>query len=102
MRDDVVLCLEQVHDPHVPVSIRRMGMLERVDVDDSGAVAVGVKVPCLGCPAAQALRQQVDGAVRGLVGVSEVRVDLIWGAGWRREDIDPAVHPLLRQFGLQL
>ena len=27
LKDDIIQALEAVHDPHVPVSLRRMGML---------------------------------------------------------------------------
>lgn len=100
-RDAVIASLETIHDPHVPVSLRRMGMLDEVTVDE-GAVTVCITVPCLGCPAADLLKAQVRQQVGALQGVTHVHVDAQWGAGWRRQHIDPQVHPLLRQYGLQL
>ena len=41
-REDVVEALEAVHDPHVPVSLRRMGMLRDIEIADDGSVIVQV------------------------------------------------------------
>lgn len=100
-REIVIESLEQVNDPHVPVSLRRMGMLGDVLVD-AGQVTVCVTIPCLGCPAADTLREQIRQTVGPLPGVDSVRVDMQWGAHWQRQDVDPSAHPLLRQYGLQI
>lgn len=97
----VMASLEQINDPHVPVSLRRMGMLKDVAIEGH-AVTVHVAIPCLGCPAVQMLRDQIQEAVGALEGVAEVRVETLWGSHWQRTDIDPAVHPIFRQYGLQI
>ena len=56
-KEDVVEALEAVHDPHVPVSLRRMGMLREIDIADDGVVTVQVCIPCMGCPGAGMLRE---------------------------------------------
>lgn len=101
-RADIVARLEGVNDPHVPVSLRRMGMLHTVEVGGTGVVDVALTVPCLGCPAAELLREQVRAAAGRVEGVSDVRVEILWGANWRREDVEPGAHSTLRQFGLQI
>lgn len=100
-RQALLQILEKVNDPHVPVSLRRMGMLRDVAVED-GNVTISITVPCLACPAADMLRMQTTQAVREVDGVRAVNVLLVWGAGWKREDIDPTAHPLMRQYGLQI
>jgi len=100
-REAVMASLDRVNDPHVPVSLRHMGMLKEVTIEGC-AVTVHVAIPCLGCPAVQMLRDQVREAVAGLEGVSVVRVETHWGSDWRRADIDPAAHPIFRQYGLQI
>ncbi len=101
-RVEILDRLETVNDPHVPVSLRRMGMLQAIDVSDDGAVEIALVVPCLGCPAVEFLREQVRAVATDVAGVSDVRVEVSWGAHWRREDVDPQAHPMLRQFGLQI
>jgi len=100
-RDAVIASLETVNDPHVPVSLRRMGMLQDVAIEDD-AVTVRITVPCLGCPAVETLRTQVQQAVGEVAGVHDVRVETLWGSHWQRTDVDPAAHPILRQYGLQI
>lgn len=100
-RETVVCSLEHVNDPHVPVSLRRMGMLDAVIVQD-GLVTVRVTVPCLGCPAVDTLKDQIRQTVGALDGVRSVRVETLWGAQWQRQDVDPTAHPILRKYGLQI
>ena len=62
-REDVEKALEAVHDPHVPVSLRRMGMLREIEIGEDGTVTVQVCIPCMGCPGVGMLRENVREAV---------------------------------------
>ena len=71
--EDVVAALECVNDPHVPVSLRRMGMLREIAIEEDGTVRVQVCIPCMGCPGAGMIREGVREAVMALPGVTSVR-----------------------------
>lgn len=101
-REDVIEALEAVHDPHVPVSLRRMGMLREVEVRDDGTVRVQVCIPCMGCPGAGMLRENVREAVKSLPGVTEVIVEEGWHLPWSRDMIDPDVQEMMRANGIQV
>jgi len=101
-KDDVVEALEAVHDPHVPVSLRRMGMLREIDIADDGVVTVQVCIPCMGCPGAGMLRESVREAVQTLPGVTKVVVEEGWHLPWSREMIEPEVQEMMRANGIQV
>ena len=41
-KDDIMQALEVVHDPHVPVSLRRKGMLREINITQDGIVNVQI------------------------------------------------------------
>ena len=97
--DQVRDALEDVHDPHVPVSLRAMGMLSDVVVDDD-RVEVQVSVPCAACPAMSALDERVRERLALLDGVREVTVTMGPHLPWSRETVDPEARSFLKKSGI--
>lgn len=94
--------LEGVDDPHIPISLRRMGMLRDVAIDDRGVVSVSLAIPCLGCPAVSMLQEEIRAAVIALDGVSDVVVEPGWHRVWNRDMLDPQAQSFMRSYGIQL
>ena len=90
-KEDIIEALEAVHDPHVPVSLRRMGMLRDIEIDADGGTKVQVCIPCMGCPGVGMLRENVREAVLSVPGVKSVVVEEGWPLPWSRNMIDTAV-----------
>ena len=99
---DVMQALESVHDPHVPVSLRRMGMLREIDISQDGVVNVQVCIPFMGCPGVGMLRENVREAVLALPGVTGVNIVVGWHLPWSRERIEPDVQDMMRVNGIQV
>jgi ATP-binding protein involved in chromosome partitioning len=73
--DDVRRMLAGVIDPELHASIVDLGMVDDVRVGDDGAVVVTVALTTAGCPLRVQIRQDVESKVRGLPGVTGVRVE---------------------------
>ena len=101
-REDVEKALEAVHDTHVPVSIRRMGMLREIEIGEDGTVTVQVCIPCMGCPGVGMLRENVREAVLAVPGVTQVNVEEGWHLPWSRDMIEPEVQDMMRLNGIQV
>lgn len=99
-RGVLVAALEAVHDPHVPVSLRAMGMLGEVSCDEAGRAKVEVRMPCMACPGAAHIVEDVTAALEAVDGVREVQVELAWAAGWQRDEVDPKARRLMRDNGI--
>jgi metal-sulfur cluster biosynthetic enzyme len=97
--DDVRRALEDVHDAHAPVSLRAMGMLSQVRVDD-GRVDVEVCIPCAACPAVSALDERIRQRLAALEGVREVTVTMGLHLFWDRTAVDPQARSLMREAGI--
>lgn len=99
---EVIDALESVNDPHIPASLRKMGMLAAVDVSPDGEVRVSVRVPCTACPGASLIEGQVTDRLAALPGVTGVVVDLEWHLPWDRDLIDRPTKDLMRVHGIQV
>jgi ATP-binding protein involved in chromosome partitioning len=68
--------LHGVNDPEIRRPITDLGMVESIDVDDSGRARVEVLLTVSGCPMRDTLQRDVTAAVRAVPGVREVEVAL--------------------------
>ncbi len=73
--DDVRHMLAGVIDPELHASIVDLGMVDDVRVGADGDVVVTVALTTAGCPLRVQIRQDVESKVRGLPGVSSVKVE---------------------------
>src|SRR3954468_1244883 len=73
--DDVRGMLAGVIDPELHASIVDLGMVDDVRVADDGGVVVKVALTTAGCPLRVQIRQDVESKVRGLRGVTAVKVE---------------------------
>ena len=94
--------LATVNDPHIPVSIERMGMLQDVKISHDGIVAIELGIPCLACPGVSMLKQAVVDAVARIEGVKDVSVIEGWHHDWDTDAIDAEARRYMRRFGLQI
>ena len=101
-KEDIMQALEAVHDPHVPVSLRRMGMLREINITQDGIVNVQICIPCMGCPGVGMLRESIRDAVITLPGVTDVIVEEGWHLQWSRDMIEPEVQDMMRVNGIQV
>ena len=101
-KEDIMRALEAVHDPHVPVSLRRMGMLREINITQDGIVNVQICIPCMGCPGVGMLRENIRDAVITLPGVTDVIVEEGWHLQWSRDMIEPEVQEMMRVNGIQV
>ncbi len=87
VRARIVSILKTVYDPEIPIDIYEMGLIYRVDVkaaDDRGLypadVIMTLTTPM--CPVAETLPPEVEAKVRGVEGVGEVHLELVWDPPW--------------------
>ncbi len=90
--------IDEIPDPHVPVSLVEMGMVYDVAAED-GAVAVEMTYPCLGCPAYDMIQDDVRGRLRAVDGVDDVAIDVVWEPAWSKRRLSAAVREKIRAAG---
>lgn len=77
--------LKKVYDPEIPVDIYELGLIYDVFVTADDVVAIRMTLTAPGCPAAQILPGQVADAARGVPGVADAKVDVVWEPGWTKD-----------------
>ncbi|SEQ05538.1 FeS assembly SUF system protein [Faunimonas pinastri] len=82
---DIVSALKSVYDPEIPADIYELGLIYKVDIDDSRSVTVDMTLTAPGCPVAGEMPQWVEDAVGGVAGVSAVKANLVFDPPWSPE-----------------
>lgn len=82
---DVVKSLKTVYDPEIPVDIYELGLIYRVDLDDDRLLTIDMTLTAPGCPVAGEMPGWVEGAVRGVDGVDDVKVNMTFDPPWTPE-----------------
>lgn len=82
---DVVKSLKTVYDPEIPVDIYELGLIYKVDLNDDRLLTIDMTLTAPGCPVAGEMPGWVEGAVRGVEGVDDVRVEMTFDPPWTPE-----------------
>jgi FeS assembly SUF system protein len=82
MREPIIAALRKVHDPEIPVNIYDLGLIYKIDIADSGNVAIDMTLTAPACPVAGMMPVMVKDAVKTVDGVGEVVVELVWDPPW--------------------
>lgn len=80
--DRIVQQLKTVYDPEIPVDIYELGLIYKVKIEEDGNVAIRMTLTSPMCPAAEELPPEVESKARGVEGVSQVSLDLVWDPPW--------------------
>jgi len=84
----ILRALADVDDPEYPgVSIVDLGLLERLDVDERGAVRVGLVPTFTGCPALAVIAAEAEAAAGSVDGVSSATVQWLMSPVWSVERV---------------
>lgn len=99
-RDAVLEILDTVMDPEVPVlSVRELGIVRDVWVDESGAVTVRVTPTYSGCPAIQVIEDDITAALHD-AGVVDVRIETTYSPAWTTDWIPDSARAKLKAYGI--
>jgi FeS assembly SUF system protein len=82
IKQGVVDVLKTVYDPEIPVDIYELGLVYDVNVEEGGSVVVRMTLTSPMCPVAESLPPEVEEKVRGVAGVTDVKIDLVWEPPW--------------------
>ena len=85
--DAIGAALATVEDPEIKKPITELGMVDSVDVSESGHVAVTILLTIAGCPLKSKLTEDTTKAVMGVEGVTGVNVTLGVMTDEQRKDL---------------
>lgn len=99
LTDDIIAALKTVYDPEIPVDIYELGLIYRIDIDDSRTVDIDMTLTAPGCPVAGEMPGWVENAVATVEGVGDVRVKMVFDPPWDMSRMSDEARVALDFFG---
>ena len=79
---DIIAALKTVYDPEIPSDIYELGLIYKVEIDDSRFVAIDMTLTAPACPVAGEMPQWVEDAVAAVPGVAGAKVSMVFDPPW--------------------
>jgi len=79
----------RVYDPEFGVSIRDLGLIYDIEVDETDSVHVKMTLTSMYCPAGGVILDGIRAAAEGVPGVRAAQVDLVWEPAWSPDLLSP-------------
>jgi probable FeS assembly SUF system protein SufT len=84
--EQVWQALETVYDPEIPVNLKSLGLIYRVDIDQAlKRVSIDMTLTAPGCGMGPVLVGDVEYRVRQVPNVEQVHVELVFDPPWSRD-----------------
>jgi len=79
---DLISALKTVYDPEIPVDIYELGLIYKVDLDENRNLTIDMTLTAPGCPVAGEMPGWVENAARGVEGIQDVTVNMVFDPPW--------------------
>jgi len=74
--------IKQIYDPEIPINIYDLGLIYEIDVDEYDNVDIKMTLTAPNCPVADSLPLEVKERVKGIEGVNNVTLELVFEPPW--------------------
>ncbi len=81
----IVAMLKTVYDPEIPVNVYDLGLIYKIEVDDTMHVRIDMTLTAPNCPAADFLVEDVRMKVESVEGVKGVDINLVFEPEWTKD-----------------
>jgi FeS assembly SUF system protein len=85
IQNDVISIIKTIFDPEIPVDIYELGLIYEVKVSPGGKVDILMTLTSPACPVAGTLPGEVEAKIKGVHGVSDVKVELTFEPAWNQD-----------------
>ncbi len=82
LTDGIIAALKTVYDPEIPSDIYELGLIYRVEIDDSRFVAIDMTLTAPACPVAGEMPGWVETAVSAVPGIAGAKVNMVFDPPW--------------------
>lgn len=86
----IVDALKTVFDPEIPVNVYDLGLIYEIDVDDNKAAHIKMTLTAPNCPVAESLPIEIRDAAKGVDGISDADVQVVFDPPWAKEMMSDA------------
>lgn len=85
LKSAIVDVLKTVYDPEIPVNIYDLGLVYEINVMPDYNVEIVMTLTSPSCPAAGVLPGEVEQKAKGVAGVKDVTLELVFDPPWNQE-----------------
>ena len=90
IKNKVIEEIKKIYDPEIPVNIYELGLIYKIEIDKENKVNLDMTLTSPNCPVAESLPNQVKESIKGVEGVSDVNLNLVWEPPWTKEKMSEA------------
>jgi FeS assembly SUF system protein len=83
----IIDAMKTVRDPEIPVNIYDLGLVYEIRLINGNKVDVKMTLTSPACPVAQSLPAQVEDAIRGVDGIKDATVEVVWDPPWTKDQM---------------
>ncbi|MBR6589022.1 MAG: DUF59 domain-containing protein [Bacteroidaceae bacterium] len=78
IEERIIAMLKTVFDPEIPVNVYDLGLIYKIDVEESGTVSIDMTLTAPNCPAADFIMEDVRQKVESVQGVTAATINLVF------------------------
>ena len=90
LKEKIVSEIKKIYDPEIPVNIYELGLIYKIEIDDTNKVEVEMTLTSPNCPVAESLPKMVKDNILSVEGVSGVDLKLVWNPPWTKDKMSEA------------
>ncbi len=90
LKEKIVDALKSVYDPEIPVDIYELGLIYEINVYPVDNVYILMTLTSPACPAAEIIPAEVEGRVKGIKGVNDVKVEVTFDPPYTQDMMSEA------------
>lgn len=85
IEEKIIAMLRTVYDPEIPVNIYDLGLIYKIDLQDSGEVVIDMTLTAPNCPAADFIMEDVRMKIDSVEGITQSVVNLVFEPEWDKD-----------------
>ncbi len=85
IEQEVTEILKTIFDPEIPVNIYELGLIYKIEITPTFNAIIEMTLTTPACPVAESLPGEVKERVKGVDGINEVFVELVWEPQWNMD-----------------
>ena len=90
LKEKIVSEIKKIYDPEIPVNIYELGLIYKIEIDDTNKVEVEMTLTSPNCPVAESLPNEVKNSVKEIKDVKNVDLNLVWEPPWDKSMMSEA------------
>ena len=90
LKEKIISEIKKIYDPEIPVNIYELGLIYKIEINETNKVYVEMTLTSPNCPVAESLPKMVKDNILSVEGVSDVDLKLVWSPPWTKDKMSEA------------